>query len=311
MDTFANSTAGAQAVKSIFTRAHGQGRRPVSFEMFPPKGDLGIEEARQIASELAPTGPDFISVTCSAGGSGNGAERTAGRPSNRTVAVASMIQSEFATPAVAHLTCYNATRESIADAVADMKAAGIVNVLALRGDPVPGVEPKDFRYAKDLIPPLKDAGFCVGAAAYPEGHLTCTDPRANIAHLKQKQDAGADFFVTQLFFDNDLFYRFWENAQAAGITVPITCGIMPFLGKSQIQRMVFMCGASLPSPIIKLLARYENDEASLLRAGIEYANGQLVDLDAHGVDGLHVYAMNRPVIARSAMTALDVARCAR
>lgn len=311
MDTSLNSIAGVQAIKNIFSDARNQGRRPVSFEMFPPKGELGIEEARNVACELSKLNPDFISVTCSAGGSGNGAEKIEGEIANRTVIAASTIQNEFNTTAMAHLTCYSATEESLAAPIEEMKSAGIVNVLALRGDPQPGVEPTSFRFAKDLIPHLKDAGFCVGAAAYPEGHISCTDPRANIIHLKQKQDAGADFFVTQLFFDNNVFYRFWEEAQAAGINVPITCGIMPFMSKSQIQRMVFMCGASLPSPIIKLLARYENDERALMQAGIEYANAQLVDLDAHGVDGLHVYAMNRPVVARAALNALEVARCAR
>ena len=137
----------------------------------------------------------------------------------------------------------------------------------------------------------------MGAAAYPEGHIDCLDPRENIRHLRAKQDAGADFFITQLFFNNDDFYRFREAAESAGVTAPISCGIMPFLGKSQIQRMVFLCGSSLPAPIIKLLAKYEDDPASLRQAGIEYACNQLVDLGRHGVDGLHVYAMNQPDIA--------------
>lgn len=147
----------------------------------------------------------------------------------------------------------------------------------------------------------------MGAAAYPEGHIDCDSLRLNVEHLRQKQDAGASFLVTQLFFDNDCFYRFREGAEAAGITVPITAGIMPFMSKAQIQRMVFMCGASLPSPIIKLLARYEDDPASLRQAGIEYACRQLTDLQAHGVDGLHVYTMNNPEIARAASCALKVA----
>ena len=147
----------------------------------------------------------------------------------------------------------------------------------------------------------------MGAAAYPEGHIDCLDPRENIRHLRAKQDAGADFFITQLFFNNDDFYRFREAAESAGVAAPISCGIMPFLGKSQIQRMVFMCGASLPSPIIKLLARYEDDPASLRAAGIEYACKQLVDLEEHGADGLHVYTMNHPDIARACTEAI---RCA-
>ena len=151
-----------------------------------------------------------------------------------------------------------------------------------------------------------DAGFCVGGAAYPEGHLTCDDLPTSVKHLKQKQDAGAGFFVTQLFFDNDYFYRFLELADAAGITVPITAGIMPFMSKQQITRMVFTCAASLPSPVIKILARYEDDPESLRQAGIEYACRQLEDLKAHGAEGLHVYTMNRPDVARACMSALRI-----
>lgn len=273
--------------------------RPLSFEIFPPKGDLTLEEARRVAEGLAPLAPDFISVTYSAGGSGN---------SQATAEVAGMIQSEFDIPAVAHLTCINATEESLAASVDDLRAHGIRNVLALRGDRVAGAEPGAVRFAKDLIPRLAEAGFCVGAAAYPEGHIECTDFAQSIEHLRQKQDAGARFFVTQLFFDNELFYRFREAADAAGISAPITCGIMPFLGKAQIQRMVFMCGASLPSPIIKLLAKYEDSPEDLRRAGIEYACAQLEDLAAHGVQGLHVYTMNHVDIAGASAAAVRGAR---
>ena len=177
-------------------------------------------------------------------------------------------------------------------------------MLALRGDAVPGSSPKDFKFAKDLIPIVREAGFCVGAAAYPEGHIDCLDFAASIRHLKEKQDAGAQFFVTQLFFDNELALRFLDAARKAGITAPITFGIMPFLSKAQISRMVFMCGASLPSPIIKLLAHYEDDPKALRQAGIDYACRQFVDLAKEGVDGLHVYTMNRPDIAAAAVTAL-------
>ena len=234
-----------RSVSDIYAAARAAGRQPVSFEIFPPKGDLTLETAHEVAAELADLLPDFVSVTYSAGGSGN--------------------------------------RQATADA---SEAEG------------------PFRFAKDLVMRLADEGFCVGAAAYPEGHIECTDFRASVAHLKQKQDAGACFFVTQLFFDNAYFYRFREAADAAGITVPIACGVMPFLGKAQIQRMVFMCGASLPSPIIKLLAKYEDDAAALRAAGIEYACAQLVDLQEHGADGLHVYTMNQPDIARACAGAL-------
>lgn len=282
-------------IHNIYQTACAEKRQPVSFEIFPPRGDLTLDTARAVCKPLSELSPDFISVTYSAGGSGN---------KQATADVAAMIQNEFAVPAVAHLTCAGATKETIDAAVDDFSSKGIRNVLALRGDLAPGCVPSDYLYAKDLIAYLADKGFCVGAAAYPEGHIDCDDARLNIEHLKQKQDAGASFFVTQLFFDNEYFYRFRDQVDRAGVSTPIACGIMPFLGKEQIQRMVFMCGASLPSPIIKLLARYEDSPEDLRQAGIEYACNQLADLAAHGVDGLHVYTMNKPAIAQAGMTAL-------
>lgn len=186
---------------------------------------------QEVSPLLAPT----FSVTYSAGGGGN---------KHSTNDVAEIIQSDFDTVCVAHLTCAGATACSIAASIEDLRAHNIENVLALRGDIPAGVEPAEFRFAKDLIPTLADAGFCVGAAAYPEGHIGCIDPKVNIEHLKEKVDAGASFLVTQLFFDNDYFYRFRERCTSARIYAPITCGIMPFLSKQQIQRMVFMCGLS-------------------------------------------------------------------
>ena len=285
-------------VDNIFAAARAQGRIPVSFEMFPPKGELTLERARDAAEKLCACKPDFISVTCSAGGSGNSAS---------TAQIAAMIARDFDTPSAAHMTCIGMTKDELAARVDAYRAAGVENVLALRGDIPQGTEGApagDYRYAVDLIPTLVGAGFCVGAAAYPEGHIACDDLAESVRHLRQKQDAGARFLVTQLFFDNSLFYRFRELADAAGITVPITAGVMPFMSKQQVSRMVFMCGASLPSPVIKLLARYEDDPESLMKAGIDYACAQLVDLAEHGVDGLHVYTMNRPSVARAAMSAL-------
>ncbi len=287
-----------KAIEDIFTEARKAGRQPVSFEIFPPKGELSLENARDVAGSLSKLSPDFISVTYSAGGSGN---------KRATAEIAAMIQDDFSIPSIAHLTCAGASEESIDQAIEDMSARGICNVLALRGDLPDGKEPTVFRYAKDLIPKLAEAGFCVGAAAYPEGHIACDSVAIGIEHLKQKQDAGARYLVSQLFFDNDYFYRFRDRASAAGITIPVTAGIMPFMSKQQIQRMVFMCGASLPSPIIKLLARYEHDPESLKQAGIEFACRQLTDLQEHGVDGLHIYTMNNPAIARAAACALKVA----
>lgn len=286
-------------VDRIFEQAKATGAQPISFEMFPPKGEMTLERAREVAGSFSKLNPDFISVTYSAGGSGN---------SGATTKIAQMIDADFGIPSVAHLTCISLKRADLLAKIDEMRAAGIQNVLALRGD-VPQGAPTgpgcaDYRYAKDIIPHLVDAGFCVGAAAYPEGHIECDDLELSVRQLKEKQDAGASFLVTQLFFDNQYFYRFRELAERAGITVPITAGIMPFMGKQQISRMVFMCGASLPSPVIKLLARYEDDADSLRAAGIEYACRQLEDLAANGADGLHVYTMNRADVAGAAMSAL-------
>ena len=266
------------------------GNQPLSFEIFPPRGDLTEVEARRVAGELAELNPAFISVTYSAGGSGN---------SGATTTVASLIQNELGVPSVAHLTCQGLTRAMLEEKIAEMRAAGIKNVLALRGDPRPDAPQGDFAYAADVIPVLREAGFCVGAAAYPEGHVTCTSLEDDIAHLREKQDAGAQVLVTQLFFDNEDFFRFRDLAARAGITAPITCGIMPFMSKNQVSRMIFMCGASLPSPIIRLLNRYEGDDEALRRAGIEYAAAQLRGLRDAGADGLHVYTMNKPAVARA------------
>ncbi len=287
-------------VADIFTEAKTAGRQPISFEMFPPKGEMTLEHAREVAHDFAKLQPDFVSVTYSAGGSGN---------SGATAQIASMLSHECSISSVAHLTCISLTREALAEKIAQMHEAGIENVLALRGDLPAGADASiattaEFPFAKDLIPELVEAGFCVGAAAYPEGHITCEDLALSIEHLKQKQDAGASFLVTQLFFDNECCYRFLDMAEKAGITVPITCGIMPFMSKAQVSRMIFMCGASLPSPVIKILAKYEDDPESLRQAGVEYACRQLQDLKAHGVDGLHVYTMNRPSVARAACEAL-------
>lgn len=288
-------------IDTLFAKAHEQQKIPVSFEMFPPKGELTLDRAREAASKLSAYNPSFISVTCSAGGTGD---------SSATADIASMISREFGISSVAHLAGIMLNRESLDERIQAYKAAGVENVLGLRGDKPADMDgasaPGVFKHAIDLIPILVEAGFCVGGAAYPEGHIDCDDLAQSVRYLRQKQDAGASFLVTQLFFDNEVCYRFLDMAEKAGITIPITCGVMPFMSKQQITRMVFMCGASLPSPVIKLLARYEDDPESLKAAGIEYACKQLVDLRDHGVDGLHLYTMNRPSLARAAMEALGM-----
>ncbi len=270
---------------------------PVSYEIFPPKGELKVEELRGTLEALAGTEPDFISVTCSAGGSGNG---------KNTAALTGIIEREYGIPAVAHLTCVNSTRADVDAAVADLREQGIANVFALRGDRVPGSETRDFRYGAQLVRYLRQTtDFCVGGGCYPEGHVECDDFDADIRHLREKQDAGAEFFLSQLFFENAAFYRFMDKARAAGITVPIDAGIMPIMGKSQITRMVFLCGASLPSAVIRMVNRYEHDPDSLLKAGMEYAANQIVELAASGAaSGIHIYTMNKPEVARFEMGAL-------
>ncbi len=270
-------------------------KQSFSYEIFPPRGELSRENALQLARELATTAPDWISVTFSAGGSGN---------SRNTAAISGALEREVGVTALAHLTCLGSSRADIDEFVADVTSRGVENVLALRGDRAPGREPIDFAYARDLIPYLKDAGLCVGAACYPEGHVECEDFGTSLEHLKEKQDAGADFFVTQLFFDNEYFYRFREACDRARIKVPIVCGIMPFTSERQIQRMAFTCGASIPSRVIKRLAAVGDDPDAQREAGVAYACEQLVDLARNGVDGLHVYTMNKPEVGRAAHDAL-------
>ena len=263
-------------------------KRPVSFEIFPPKGELSMDSFRKTLSALSELSPDFISVTCSAGGSG-------GR--DRTASLAGIVRGEYGIEACAHLTCINSDAATLESDIEKIKENGIGNVLALRGDRIPGARTGAFRYAVDLMAKLCEEGFCIGGACYPEGHIECSDPEKDLQYLYEKQQAGAEFFVTQLFFDNECFYRFLDKARNIGIHIPITTGIMPILSKAQIERMIFTCGASLPSAIIRILNRYEDDPDALRKAGIEYAVRQIRDLWDNGVDGIHIYTMNRPQIA--------------
>jgi len=273
----------------------------VSFEVFPPKksGDASqIYPALEILTGLQ---PEFISVTCGAGGS----ERTAG-----TRKIASAIQKTEGVLALAHLTCVGNDKAQVFAAVDGLRREGVTNVLALRGDlPAGGGVPEGeagYRYAKDLIADLSSTKeLCVGAACYPEGHIDCDGVEESLRHLKLKQEAGASFFITQLCFRNDLLFRFLEQARAMGITAPISCGIMPILSRSQVQRMIFMCGVSLPSGIVRLLHKYENSPEDLRKAGIEYAARQVEELAGGGVDGVHIYTMNQPDIARIHMHSLQ------
>jgi len=248
---------------------------------------LSIKDLSGILSQLQSLSPDFISVTYSAGGSGN---------SDRTATVASMVQNTYSMNAVAHLTCINSDKDEIERMTEKLKAEDIENILALRGDKTENSK-SEFSHASDLIPLLKEKGFCVGSACYPEGHISCETPQKDWDYMKLKQDYGADFFVSQLFFDNSCFYRFLEYTAKIGIDKPVIPGIMPFLSQAQISRMIFMCGASLPSEIIRLLNKYSDNSEDLRKAGIEYAAHQICDLLKNDVDGIHIYTMNHPDIA--------------
>ncbi len=270
-------------------------KQSFSFEIFPPKGEMSVDQAADVASQLCENHPDWISVTFSAGGSGN---------SQNTVSIARRIEESGKTTALAHLTCMGATKADVDRYVEEFRSAGVHNVLALRGDRIQGREPIDFEHASDLIAYLKDKGFCLGGACYPEGHLESDSLRQDIENLKRKQDSGVDFLVTQLFFTNEDFYRFRDECSRARVKVPIVCGIMPFTSVKQIQRMAFNCGASIPVSVIRRLARAGEDPAAQRQAGLEYACEQICDLAANGVDGIHIYSMNKPEVGSATHDAL-------
>ena len=276
----------------------GKGKAVFSFEVFPPKKDSPIESVYGKLEEICALKPDFISVTYGAGGSG---------AHSRTCEIASKIKHDFHVESVAHLTCVNSTREMIGETLDDFKAHGIENILALRGDYVEGVEPqKDFRYASELCAYIRAHGdFDVSGACYPEVHVDAKNEVEDVRNLKKKVDAGATHLISQLFFDNAFFYRFLERTKIAGINVPIEAGIMPVTNKKQIERMVSLCGASLPPKFAKMMQKYENKPEALRDAGIAYAVEQIVDLLANGVDGIHLYTMNNPTVAEKITRAVE------
>jgi methylenetetrahydrofolate reductase (NADPH) len=263
-----------------------------SFEIFPPKRDADINTIYTTLDQLHYLDPDFISVTYGASGS---------LANNSTCEIASAIKKQYCLEAAAHLTCVNSTREEIDIMLERLANAGIDNILALRGDRVPDVPPKeDFPHASDLIRYIRAShyDFGISAACYPEGHPDSPDMIDDIRNLKLKVDAGAEHLISQLFLDNGMFYSFLEKARIAGINVPIEAGIMPVVNKKQIERMVTLCGATLPEKFIKMMEKFEHKPEAMRDAGIAYATNQIVDLLAHGVDGIHLYTMNNPYIAR-------------
>lgn len=268
-----------------------QNKTIFSFEVFPPKRTAPIETIYRTLDELQGLRPDFISVTFGAGG---------GQDSASTVEIASAIKHQYGIESVAHLPCINFTREQVLEQLGLFKANGIENILALRGDLVPGVAPKtDFAHASDLISFIRENGdFHLIGACYPEGHQESPDMISDIRSLKTKVDAGADHLISQLFFDNSHFYTFLERARLAGVEVPIEAGIMPVVNKKQIERMATLCGASLPRKFLRMMERFEHSPEAMRDAGIAYAVDQIVDLLSQGVDGVHLYTMNNSSIAR-------------
>lgn len=269
-----------------------------SFEIFPPKKTAPIEIIYNTLEELGGLNPDFISVTYGAGGNGH---------SVSTCEIAHTIKEKYGIEPAAHLPCINYTKDEITEILEDFKSHGIENILALRGDINPDIPPKmEFKYASELVEFIKANGdFDIAGACYPEGHIDTPDIVEDIRNLKKKVDAGASHLISQLFFDNNYFYSFAEKAKIAGINVPIEAGIMPVTNKKSIERMVSMCGASLPPKFAKMMQRYENNPEALRDAGIAYAIDQIVDLVSNGVDGIHLYTMNNAYVARRISEAVE------
>ena len=263
----------------------------LSFEIFPPKKDDELENIDPTLEILSDLKPDYISVTFGAGGHAN---------NSKTIALAKRIKEVYHTEPVVHLTglCYD--KEEIDLFAKEIQNAGVENILALRGDINPNVPRKDvFPHASDLIAYLKESyDFCIAGACYPEIHPESKDRVEEMKNLKKKVDAGAEVLLSQLFFSNKTFYEFTEICRIAGMDVPITPGIMPALNAAQINRMVTMCGATLPHSFQKIIERFGNNKDAMFDAGMSYALSQIIDLLANDVDGIHLYTMNNPVVAK-------------
>lgn len=266
-------------------------KRSLSFEIFPPKKDTELQNIDETLEVLAELEPDFISVTFGAGGSSN---------CNRTIELAKKIKYEYNIEPVVHLTCLHYDKNEIDEFAKVLKSEGIENILALRGDPNPNVGAKDdFRHSSDLISYLKDDyDFCFLGACYPECHPESPSTVSEIKSLKKKVDAGAEVLLSQLFFDNDIFYRFHEECEIAGIEVPVIPGVMPVINAAQIKRMVSLCNASFPKRFQRIISRYEDNKEALFDAGMSYCLSQIIDLLVSDIKGIHLYTMNNPLVAR-------------
>ena len=263
-----------------------------SFEIFPPKQESNISTIYNTLEELKGLSPDFISVTYGAGGS---------LSKNMTCEISSIIKNKYKIEALAHLTCINSTKEQVNIILNNLKEKGIENILALRGDiPVDFNGISDFKYSSDLISHIKNEGsFNIVGACYPEGHLDSKNFEEDLINLRKKQEVGATHLISQLFFDNELFYNFLDKKDKYGINIPIQAGIMPVTNTKQILRIVSLCGAKIPNKFLKIMEKYEYNPEALRDAGIAYATEQIIDLISSGVDGIHLYTMNNPYVAKS------------
>lgn len=271
-----------------------------SFEFFPPKDDEGSRRLFKTIEALQPLRPAFVSITYGAGGSTRA----------RTVALAKQIQQEIGLTVVAHVTCVGATRAELRNLFDDLARAGIQNVLALRGDPPASAKtfeapPGGFAHATDLVAMLRrNYDFCIGAACYPEKHPEAVTVEGDLAHLREKVEAGAEFLVSQLFFDNELFFKFERRAHAAGITVPMIPGLMPITNFDQIRRFVAMCGATIPPKLHVEMELRRGDPEAVEALGVAYASMQTVALLQAGVPGIHFYTLNRSPATRAIVSSL-------
>lgn len=274
--------------------------RGISFEVFPPKKASGYASVINAAKELKEFSPDFISVTYGAGGS----------QSKKTVEIASYIENELGIPAIAHLTCVGNTKKEISDICEELKNNNIERVLALRGDRPDDMTDtqynlREFTYASDLIKFIKEKfDFKIYAACYPEKHFEAESLEKDIMYMKLKQDLGAGGFITQLFFENSFFYNFREKAAKIGITSPVYVGIMPVTSSKQIGTSVSLSGSTIPKALADMIAKYGDKPEEMYKAGIEYAVNQIRDLTENGVDGIHLYTMNKPETARRIVSEL-------
>ena len=270
-----------------------QDKPTLSFEVFPPKKDTDFAQVEAAATQIAALNPSYMSVTYGAGGSTKGL----------TIRLAEEIQKKYDVATIAHLTCVCAGKDSIRQALSDMKAAGIENILALRGDIPRDYEGEvftDFAHASELAELIKACGdFCVGGACYPEVHPVSADRYADIEGLKRKVEAGCEYLTTQMFFDNNIFFNFMYRIREAGITVPVIPGIMPITKRAQVKNAVKLSGCNVPERFKNIVDRFGDTESAMSQAGVAYATDQIIDLIANGVNHIHIYSMNKPEIAKA------------